>query len=109
MMRISRFTAEKFESETARFADFKLMIETRKTSATDDPRCRSIAPLRLNAALRARLPSLQRGATDGRTLKLFQNVGNQYWNKLFQFIAPSCTTSSKSAVNPDIQSWHRNS
>ena len=63
MMRISRFTAERFEVETARSADFEL--ETRKTEVMDDLHGRSIAPLRLSAALRARLPSFLQESVDG--------------------------------------------
>jgi hypothetical protein len=63
MMRISRFTAERFEVDTVRSADFEL--ETLKTEAMDDLHGRSIAPLRLSAALRARLPSLLQESVDG--------------------------------------------
>lgn len=62
MVRISRFTTEKFEVQTRRSADFELMNET---EAMDDLLGRSIAPLRLSAALRARLPSVLSGPTDG--------------------------------------------
>jgi len=57
LMRISSFTAGKFEVETARSADFEMMNELRKCAVMDDLHRRSIAPLKLSAALKARLPS----------------------------------------------------
>lgn len=64
-MRITRFSAEKLEAETARSADFELMNETRTTEEMDDLLGRSIAPLQLSAALRARLHSVLHGLPDG--------------------------------------------
>ena len=64
-MRISRFTTDNFEDETARSADFDLINETHETEAMNDLHGRSIAPLRLSAALRARLPSLLQESVDG--------------------------------------------
>ena len=65
MMRISRFTTEKFEVETARSVDFDLINETRETEAMDDLHGRSIAPLRLSAALGAALAFKIARSTDG--------------------------------------------
>jgi hypothetical protein len=65
IVRISRFTSEQFAVEKTRSAGFEAVKETRQCTVMDDLHRRTIAPLELSAALRARLPSVLHDSING--------------------------------------------